>query len=69
MTNYFISQSSGRIEQDKKITWRFPEFDMDIPVRVCRVEKDRHVSFKWDNEGTELLVEINLVPYKTIVRL
>ena len=64
MTNYFISESSGKIEQGKQLTWRFPEFDMDIPVSVGTVEKDKYVSFSWDNEGNKLLVEINLASYK-----
>ena len=54
MTNYFISESSGRMEQDKKLTWRFPEFDMDIPVRVGKIEKDKYISYYWDNDGKEI---------------
>ena len=37
MTNYFISKGSGRMEEGKELTWRFPEFDMDIPVRVGKI--------------------------------
>lgn len=34
MVNYFISESSGRMETNKEIVWRFPEYDMNIPIRV-----------------------------------
>lgn len=64
MTNYFISESSGRMEQEKQLTWRFPEFDMDVPVRVGKIERDKYVSFYWDNEDKELFVEMNLTSYK-----
>jgi uncharacterized protein YndB with AHSA1/START domain len=62
MSNYFISKSSGRIEEGKKIIWRFPEFDMEFPVRAGKIEKDKYISFYWDVDGFELLTEISLTP-------
>jgi uncharacterized protein YndB with AHSA1/START domain len=62
MTNYFISDSTGRMEEGKELTWRFPEFDMDIPVRIGRIEKDRYISFYWDIDVEEMIVEITLEP-------
>jgi uncharacterized protein YndB with AHSA1/START domain len=60
MSNYFISKSSGKMEDGKKIMWRFPEFDMDFPVRVGKIEKNKYISFYWDVDGIELLTEITL---------
>jgi len=60
MSNYFISKSSGRMEEGKKLFWKFPEFDEEFPVRIDKVEKDKYISFYWDTDGNELLVEINL---------
>jgi uncharacterized protein YndB with AHSA1/START domain len=62
MSNYFISKGSGRMEEDKQITWQFPEFDMDFPVRVSKIERNKYISFHWDMDGIELLVEMTLVP-------
>lgn len=62
MSNYFISNGSARIEEGKKIMWRFPEFDMEFPIRGGKQEKDKYISFYWDMDGIELLVEIVLVP-------
>lgn len=63
MSNYFISKSSGRMETGEELMWKFPEFDMEFPVRVKQVEKDKFISFGWDSEdGRELLVEITLEP-------
>ena len=61
MANYFISESSGRMEEGRQLTWRFPEFATEVPVRVGKIEKDRYVSYNWDGEGgKDLLVEITL---------
>lgn len=57
MTKYFISESSGRMEAGNALIWKFAEFPDAFPVRVERVEKDRMVSFVWE-EGT--VVEIRL---------
>ena len=33
---------------------------MEFPIRVGKIEKDRYISFYWDIDGIELLVEITL---------
>ncbi len=61
MSNYFISESTGRMEKGKNLVWKFPEFSTAFPVRVNRIEKDKYISYFWnDVDGTELLVEIKL---------
>lgn len=61
MSNYFIKKGSGRIEEGKTITWSFPEFDMEFPIYVIKVEPDKYISFNWnDFDGTETNVEITL---------
>ena len=60
MSNYFISKSSGRLETGKQIMWQFPEFDMEFPIRVGKIIKHEYISYYWDVEGTELLVEMTL---------
>jgi uncharacterized protein YndB with AHSA1/START domain len=62
MSNYFISKSSGRMEEGKTIMWRFPEFDMEFPIRVGKIEKDKYISYYWEVDGAELLVEMTLTP-------
>jgi uncharacterized protein YndB with AHSA1/START domain len=62
MSHYFISNGSGRMENRKKITWRFPEFDMAFPIRVGKIEEDRYISYYWEVDGKELLVEMTLTP-------
>jgi uncharacterized protein YndB with AHSA1/START domain len=62
MSNYFISQSTGRMEEGKELVWKFPEFDDGVPVRVGKIEKNKYVSYYWQNPDTEQLVEMNLSP-------
>ncbi len=62
MTNYWISESSGRMIQDTKVTWKFPEFADPFNAEVKRIEEDKYVSFTWFADGHEDLVEITLEP-------
>jgi uncharacterized protein YndB with AHSA1/START domain len=73
MKNYFISKSSGRMEEGKTLVWQFPEFEFEAPVRVGKIEQDKYISFAWDgDDGKELSVEITLTPqpdHSTVVRI
>jgi len=60
MSNYFISKSTGRMEEGKNLIWNFPEFDFDCPVRVGKIEKDKYISYYWSSDDIELLVEMTL---------
>lgn len=60
MTNYFISESTGSMEEGNNLIWKFPEFDFECPVRVGKIEKNKYISYYWENSGKELLVEISL---------
>jgi uncharacterized protein YndB with AHSA1/START domain len=63
MSKYFISKSSGRMEDGKQLMWKFPEFDMEFPIRVGKIERDKYISYSWDVDGIELLVEMTLKPH------
>lgn len=60
MTNYFISQSNGRMESGRSLVWRFPEFDMGVPVDMGKVIHDSFISYIWDNDGIKTTVEMHL---------
>ena len=64
MSNYFISKSSGRMEEGKTLTWQFPEMVMEFPVTIKKIEKDKYISYTWNDfrDGTETLVEFTLTP-------
>ena len=60
MCQYFISKSSGRMEEGKELIWRFPEFDLEFPVRIGKIEQDQFISYYWKIDEEELWVEITL---------
>jgi uncharacterized protein YndB with AHSA1/START domain len=62
MKHYFISFGSGRLEEGATITWKFPEFDMEVPVKVGKVEENQYISFNWGSEEEPMLVTISLQP-------
>lgn len=63
MSNFFISHSTGRMEENKEIFWKFPEFDEQFPIRVGKIKENKYVSFYWDIDGKELFVEINFAGF------
>lgn len=65
MSEYFISRGSGRMVEGAEIFWRFPEFDFEFPIRVGRVAPGKYISYYWEADHIELLVEITLEPVST----
>jgi uncharacterized protein YndB with AHSA1/START domain len=57
MTNYFISESTGRLETGKELVWKFPEFPEAFPVKHVQVDPYSSISFVWDDQT---IVHINL---------
>ena len=62
MSNYFISRSSGRMIEGEELRWGFPEFEEEFPIRVGKIQQDEYVSYYWDTDRRELLVEMELTP-------
>ena len=61
MKNYFISESTGVMQEGAILTWKFPEFDLTFPVRIEKLENDKYISYRWDDmDGSETLVEMRL---------
>jgi uncharacterized protein YndB with AHSA1/START domain len=62
MSNYFISKGSGRMIEGKQVRWMFPEFEEEFPISVGKIEQDRYISYHWEVDGEELLVEMAFTP-------
>jgi uncharacterized protein YndB with AHSA1/START domain len=63
MCNYFISESSGRMEEGEEVTWKFPEMDIRFPVQVTKIVKNSFIGFTWGDEKEGFTkVEIQLIP-------
>lgn len=69
MTKYFISESSGRLENGKEVVWKFPEFEEKFPINEINIEDVNSISFVWD---PETVVHITLEEWpdnNTVVRV
>ncbi|RAI84846.1 SRPBCC domain-containing protein [Algoriphagus yeomjeoni] len=69
MTNYFISESSGRLDSGSELIWKFPEFPDKFPITAIRVETNRSISFVWDPETVVKITLEKLPDNSTIVRV
>lgn len=62
MSNYFISESTGRMEEGKVLEWKFPEFEEWAEIEVVQVIPEEYISFQWKGPGEKvLLVEVTLL--------
>lgn len=62
MSNYFISEGNGRMIEGKLVRWKFPEFEEDFPINVGKISQDSYISYHWEIDGEDLLVEMTLTP-------
>ena len=73
MSNYFIANGNGRMEEYKELIWQFPEFDMKVPIRVGGITMDKYISYFWgDDKSLETKVEMELTSTEdnsTIVKI
>lgn len=69
MTQYFISESSGKMETGKELIWKFPEFDATFPITKVKTETNHLISFVWDPETVVRITLEKLEDNSTIVRV
>ena len=69
MTKYFISESTGKLETGKEVTWKFPEFDDKFTITDVKIETDYSISFVWDPETVVKMTLESLPDNSTIVRV
>lgn len=69
MTKYFISESSGRMETGKELTWEFGDFPGKFPVKIIEVQPDKSVSFIWDEETVVNIILEEQPDKSTVVKV
>lgn len=70
MSHYFISESTGRMEQGKSLSWKFPEFPEAVPVEVLEVKPHDLISFEWEGaKDQKMKVEIRLLEMSVVSTL
>jgi hypothetical protein len=40
--------------------WQFPEFPLEFSIRIGKIVSNNFISFYWEIDGLELLVEVTL---------
>lgn len=69
MTNYFISESTGRLETGKELIWKFPEFPTEIPIKEISIESNSSISFVWDKETVVKIILEEQQDKSTVVKV
>lgn len=60
MANYWFSSGSERMEQDKRITWRYDEYNAEVEIRVLKVIENQRLVFSWGEDDEETVVTITI---------
>lgn len=67
LTQYFISESTGRLEEGKEVIWKWPEFpDVSCIVNHVKIRGNQFISFIWDNDTT-VTIELEEQSDKSVV--
>lgn len=69
MTQYFIAQSSGRMETGNELVWKFPEFSEKFPVKNIQTEPNHTVAFVWDEDTVVNITLEERLDNSTVVRV
>jgi uncharacterized protein YndB with AHSA1/START domain len=63
-TKFWFTESSGRLETGRRITWTWQMYDLSIQVNVKEVEVDKRILIEWGNYGSMTTVEWIFTPYE-----
>ncbi|WP_246538990.1 SRPBCC domain-containing protein [Litoribacter ruber] len=67
ITQYFLSETSGWLEEGNELIWKFPEFpDYECIVNQVAIEKNLSISFVWDKETT-VKISLEVQPDKSVI--
>ena len=60
LTRYFVSHTTGPMEEGRKITWTFEDVGAELEIKVLEVNKPKAISFEWGGSGKITYVYIQL---------
>lgn len=65
-SQFWFTKGSGRLEENKSVTWKWGQFDVEATIWVNEIKPDRRISFEWpagvetDNHRTvDIMLEAN----------
>ena len=62
-TKFWFTESSGRIEAGKQVTWYWEMYNISVQVKVREVEKNKRILIDWGNYDSLTTVEWIFTPY------
>jgi uncharacterized protein YndB with AHSA1/START domain len=71
-THFWFTHGSGRLDQQKEVTWTWAMYDLNVPVKVLRMEKNKRIEFAWGHgaDATRVLMTFEaFAADKTIVAI
>ncbi|GEM_PF-95782 len=60
MSNYFISQADGDMNEGKTVKWQFSDVGATIDIDVKKIEVNKCIQFSWSVTGKPTIVKITL---------
>ena len=60
MANFWFSSGTARMEQGKKIVWRYDEYNAEGSINVLEVKENKKIVFSWGEDHQETVVTITL---------
>jgi len=69
MTKYFISESTGKLEEGKELLWKFPEFPDRYPITDIKIQDNSSISFIWDPQTVVSISLESLTDNSTLVKV
>ncbi|WP_144513903.1 SRPBCC family protein [Bacillus sp. FJAT-22090] len=60
IANYWFSSGTARLEQGKKITWRYDEYNAQVEINVLEVIDYKKIVYSWGEYDEETVVTITL---------
>lgn len=58
MGGYWFSSGTSRVEQGKKITWKYDEYNAEGDIFVLNVEENKEIVFYWGGQDQETTVTL-----------
>ncbi len=69
LTQYFISESNGDLDEGKDLEWKFPEFEERFPITNIKTIANEFISFVWDPETVVTMRLEKFNDKSTVVRV
>lgn len=63
-TKFWFTKSSGRLDDQKEVTWTWEMYDVSTQVLVKELEKDTRIVIEWDGYESRNTVEWLFTPYE-----